>query len=495
MPRRLVAGVDSSTQATKVVLVDVDDGGLVATGRAAHEVTGVHGVRESDPTRWWAALGEALAMAGHGADVAALAIGGQQHGLVVADATGTPLRPAILWNDTRAAAEARDLVDALGGGEAWAQAVGSVPVAAFTVSSWAWLRRYEPAVADATRAVRLPHDFLTEQLTGRAVTDRGDASGTGWWSPLTGAYVTEILDLPLVRLDPAPLPGVAAWQRPAGEVTAQAAGATGLPAGALVGVGTGDNMAAALGLGLRPGEPVMSFGTSGTAYVVSTAPTADPTGVVAGFADATDRYLPLACTLNCTLAVDRVAAWLGLDREAVEPGGAVVVLPYLDGERTPDLPHAPGTITGLRHTSTPGHILLAAYEGAVSSLLDALGRVEALSSPSVADAPLLLVGGGSRGRVWQDVTARLSGRTLHVPDAEELVALGAAAQAAGLLTGERPDEIARRWGTRCGRTVEAPPRDEATWARIRSVRAGLEAYNHAPPGSPAEGYTTGTAST
>jgi xylulokinase len=467
---RLVAGIDSSTQATKVLVVDPEDGRVVASGRAAHHVSGSGGARESDPDDWWRALGEALQASGRAADIAALAVGAQQHGLVVLDGEGQPLRPAILWNDTRADVESRELTAALGGRERWVERVGSVPLPAFTVASWAWLRRHEPSVVEAARGIRLPHDLLTERLTGVAVTDRGDVSGSGWWSTADEAYDEEVLRLPAVALDAGLLPEVMDWREPAGEVTSRAARSLGLRSGALVGVGTGDNMAAAMGLGIEPGEPVLSFGTSGTTYLITEArPVGDPSGVVAGFADATDRFLPLSCTLNCTLAVDRFAGWLGRDREDVEPGGRAVVLPFLDGERTPDLPRAAGSVTGLRHDTTPGQVLLAAYEGAVYSLLDALRSIEAVTAPIAQDVPLLLVGGGSRGPVWQEVAARLSGRPLVIPQADELVALGAAAQAASLLTGERPDAIARRWETRKGRSVAAVPRDDEVLARIAAT--------------------------
>src|SRR5262249_30658580 len=163
-----------------------------------------------------------------------------------------------------------------------------------------------------------------------------------------------------------------------------------------------------------PGVPLVSLGTSGTAYAVSLRAAADPSGVVAGFADASGRYLPLACTLNCTLAVDRIAGWLGLDREQVEPGGEVVVLPFLDGERTPNRPHASGVMAGLRHASTRGQILRATYEGAVVSLLEALDLIDEHGSGLRAGAPIVLIGGGARGRVWQDTVLRLSGRPLLV---------------------------------------------------------------------------------
>src|SRR5215218_1193899 len=466
---QLAAGVDCSTQATKVLLVDPDDGRVVATGRAPHEVAGTGGARETDPEIWWHALRAALAQTGRAGDVAAIAVAGQQHGLVVLDDDGRPLRPAILWNDTRSAPEATELTEALGGSQAWAERVGLVPVPSFTATRWAWLRRHEPRVAGATQAVRLPHDFVTERLCGRGVTDRGDASGTAWWSTRDELYAKEVLEL--IGLDAALLPTVLGPREPAGDITASAAHELGLRAGTPVGPGTGDNMGAALGLGAAAGEPVVSLGTSGTAYAVMAERAVDPTGTVAGFADASGRFLPLAATLNATLAVDRLAAWLDLDREAAAERTAVVVLPYLDGERTPNLPRAAGMIAGLRHSTTREEILLAAYEGAAASLVEALDLLAEQGSGLDPDAPVLLVGGGARGKVWQRVVARLSGRPVQVPDAEELVALGAAAQAAARLSAEPPEAVALRWGTRRGITVEAPAeRDVEALERIRSAR-------------------------
>jgi xylulokinase len=466
--RNLVAGVDTSTQATKVLVVDPDDGRVVASGRAPHDVTGTGGARETDPEVWWRALRAALEQTGRAGAVSAISVAGQQHGLVALDGGGRPLRPAILWNDTRSAPEARELTEALGGAEAWAERIGLVPVPSFTATRWLWLRRHEPATAAATRAVRLPHDFVTERLCGRGATDRGDASGTAWWSTRDEAYSGEVLGL--IDLDRALLPEVLGPREAAGEVGGPAARDLGLAEGTLVGPGTGDNMGAALALGAAAGEPVVSLGTSGTAYAVMEERAADPSGTVAGFADASGRFLPLTATLNATLAVDRVAGWLGLDREAAAERTEVVVLPYLDGERTPNLPRAAGLIAGLRHPTTREEILLAAYEGATASLVEALDLLAEQGSGLDPDAPLLLIGGGARGTVWQRVVARLSGRTVLVPDAGELVALGAAAQATACLFGEAPEEAARRWNARSGRTIEPPPeRDLETLERIRKV--------------------------
>ncbi|MEU3998361.1 xylulokinase [Streptomyces fungicidicus] len=459
----LVVGVDTSTQSTKALVVDVATGRVVASGQAPHTVTSGAG-RESDPRQWWDALCEALRQCGEAAhEAAAVSIGGQQHGLVTLDGHGEPVRPALLWNDVRSAPQGHRLIEELGGAKFWAERTGSVPAASFTVTKWAWLAEHEPDAVRATRAVRLPHDYLTELLTGQGTTDRGDASGTGWWASGTEAYDEEILAH--VDLDPALLPRVV---RP-GEVAGTVRDSHELPfsKGTLVACGTGDNAAAALGLGVRPGTPVMSLGTSGTVYAVTQRRPADPTGTVAGFADARGDWLPLACTLNCTLAVDRVAALLGLDREAVESGHGVTLLPFLDGERTPNLPRSSGLLHGLRHDTTGGQLLQAAYDGAVYSLLAALDLV--LDEDADPSAPLLLIGGGARGTAWQQTVRRLSGRAVQVPRAAELVALGAAAQAAGLLTGEDPAAVARRWETAAGPVLEAVERDEETLDRLAGV--------------------------
>ncbi|MGW6697674.1 xylulokinase [Nocardia sp. NPDC055049] len=457
---RIVIGVDSSTQATKVLAVDIDTGRILGTGRAAHTVS-TGAARESDPDHWWDAYCEAVVATGHADRAHAVAVAAQQHGLVTLDSAGKSVRPALLWNDVRSAPQARAMIGRFGA-EWLAARIGSVPTASFTATKWAWLRANEPRNADRTVAVRLPHDYLTERITGAAVTDRGDASGTGWWN--ADGYDREILDH--IALDPAALPTVLRPHAHAG--VTRSGGPT--PAGIPVAAGTGDNMAAALGLGLEPGVPVLSLGTSGTAYTVARTRPNDPTGVVAGFADATDRWLPLACTLNCTRAVDHVAGLLGRSREDVESGGSVTVLPYFDGERTPDLPTATGSVHGLRHDTTAGQLLQATYDGAVFSLLTALDRVLACDGATVTTSlPLLVIGGGAQGTAWQNTVRRLSGRPLILPATAEVVAMGAAAQAASLLTGERADAVARRWHTRHGTTLDPLPRDTATVERLAAT--------------------------
>ncbi|WP_351222375.1 xylulokinase [Streptomyces sp. NPDC002133] len=476
----VVIGVDSSTQSTKAVVTDAATGRILAVGRAPHTVTGDGGARETDPEGWWQALREAVAAAlkesGTAAsDVIGIAVAGQQHGLVTLDSAGRPLRPALLWNDTRSAPQAAALTEALGGPDAWLARTGSVPVASMTAAKWQWLREHEPAVAEAAAAVRLPHDFLTERLTGVAATDPGDASGTCWYSTATGAYDPGLLDL--VGLDAALLPTVATGgAERVGPLTRAAAAALGLPEGIAVAAGTGDNMAAAVGLGFGGAglldHPVVSLGTSGTAFAATR--TRAVSAALAGFSATDGTHLPLACTLNCTLAVDKVAALLGLGREDAEPGGEAVVLPYLDGERTPDLPHASGLLTGLRHTTTAGQLLGAAYEGAVFTVLRALDELLVAvgldpDGPGVRSRPLRLIGGGAQGRTWVETVRRLSGRPVLIPEAQELVALGAAALATGAATGDDPVAVATGWGTGRGHELPAVERDQATWERIEAV--------------------------
>ncbi|MFI5805510.1 xylulokinase [Streptomyces sp. NPDC051561] len=475
----VVLGVDSSTQSTKVAVVDREAGRILGTGRAPHTVTGESGARESDPERWWqaltAAVAEGLAESGvRPTAVTGIAVAGQQHGLVALGANGRPLRPAILWNDTRSAPQAAALTEEQGANW-WLERTGSVPVASLTATTWQWLREHEPRTVAATTALRLPHDHLTARLSGVAATDPGDASGTGWFHTGTGAYDPEILQL--LGIDRDLLPEVApTGATRIGTLTPEAATALGLPAGIPVAAGTGDNMAAAIGLGLgRAGlldHPVLSLGTSGTVFAATRSRPTSPG--VNGFAAADGSYLPLGCTLNCTLAVDKVAALLRLDREDATPGGRAVLLPYLDGERTPDLPHASGLLTGLRHATTPQQLLGAAYEGAAFTVLNALDELvtacgEDPTDAAVAARPLRLIGGGAQGRTWVDTVRRLSGRPVVLPAATELVALGAAALAAGAATGADPVEIATSW--KSGSDIELPPleRDMGTWARIDGV--------------------------
>lgn len=476
--QRLVAGVDCSTQATKVVVIDVDSGRLVATGSSPHELDHHGGNSESDPEGWWSALALALAQTGRASEISAISVAAQQLSLVVTDDQGAVLRPAILWNDTRSSREAKQLEEALGGTTVCVARLGSRLRPGQTLPSWVWLRRHEPEIAGRTRAIRLPHDFLTERLSGEAVTDRGDASAAGWWAIDEDRHAPEVLAHELVQIDPEMMPRVLKADEPAGKLTPSAAEHTGLPVGIPVGCGTGDNMAAAIALAIEPGEPVVSLGTSGTVYARSDVANPDASGRLTVQASASGDFLPLGCVLNATLATDRFAEMLSLDRDAVADRTSVVTMPYFGGERLPDRPLATGTITGVRSDTTAAEILLATYEGVVYSLLDGLDALHASAEPGISDdAAITLVGGGAQGRVWRETIRRLSGRALALPTETELVAWGAAAQAAATLTGDSSVEIARRWDVRRGPLEPARERDDEALERIREVREAAEGLN------------------
>jgi xylulokinase len=462
----LVLGVDSSTQSTKVEMRDADTGELIGSGRASHPATSPpHS--EQDPEKWREALVEARRQAGTPA-VVAMAIAAQQHGLVALDDRAQVIRPAKLWNDTESAPDAAWLVDQLGGPEPWVKACGSVPVASFTISKLSWLHRCEPEKFDRLARVLLPHDWLTFRMSGRFTTDRGDASGTGYWSPAEGRWRTDLLDVVDDAKD---------WD----ECLPEVLGPTEVVRereGAVIAPGTGDNMAAALGIGLEPGQVAMSIGTSGTVYTVSDEPTVDPKGYVAGFADATGRFLPLACTLNAMRVIDTFARLLqvdltGFDQLALagEPGaGGLVLLPYLDGERTPNLPAATGTIGGLRADVTPEQIARAAVEGVVCGLLDALEALRVGGVPVRPAEGIVLLGGGARLHAFQRVLADLARAPVTVPRGEP-VATGACVQAAAALHQAAPDEVASAWDLGKGYPVE--PDDGVDSRAVRAAYAEL----------------------
>jgi xylulokinase len=396
-------------------------------------------------------------------------VGAQQHGMVCLDEAGQVVRPALLWNDTRSAQAATDLIAELPGGAAgWADAVGLVPVASFTVTKLRWLAQNEPDAAARTRAVCLPHDWLTWQLAGAPglealATDRGDASGTGYWSPLTEGYRSDLLKL---AFDATP-----ALPRVLGPHDSPGTAAPSFGAG-LLAAGTGDNAAAALGLGARPGDVIVSIGTSGVVSAVTEKPTTDPTGTVAGFADATGRFLPLIATLNAARVLSATAKLLGatlselsrLALSAPSGSGGLVLVPYLEGERTPNRPDATGALHGLQpHTMTAAHLARAAVEGLLCGLADGM---DALVSQGVEVSRVLLVGGGARSEAVRRIAPTVLGLPIVVPEPGEYVADGAARQAAWALGGsDQPPS----WRAGEQATYEGSP-DPAVRAHYAEVR-------------------------
>jgi len=440
--RPFVAGVDSSTQSCKIVICDPASGKIIREGRASHPEGS-----EVDPQAWWEAFLEAVRAAGGLDDVRALSVGGQQHGMVCLDERGEVIRPALLWNDTRSAEAARELILERGDGDSetgarwWAQATGLVPVASFTVTKLRWVADNEPENARKIAAICLPHDWLSWKIRGgfEAVgleglcTDRSDASGTGYMDRADAVYRGEILAqalrislkeaeaiiLPKI-CEPMEAMGFGDPRHGWGEIA--------------IGPGCGDNAGAALGVRLGVGQALLSLGTSGVVAVVSETPVEDPSGQVAGFADASGHWLPLACTLNASRILDAIGAMSGLSYEeldeaalSVPDAGGLRLVPYFEGERTPNLPDATARLEGMTlKNSTRAHLARAGVEGLLTHMRFALECVRELGVPI---EKVLVVGGGARSRAVQSLAAEFLGVPVEFPEAAEYVALGAARQA------------------------------------------------------------------
>jgi xylulokinase len=426
--------VDSSTQSVKVVIRDAHTGELVRQGRASHPDG-----TEVDPAHWLTAIHTAFEDAGGLDDVEAISIAGQQHGMVALDSDGEVIRPALLWNDTRSAKEADDLNREVGGDPVIARKVGSKLVASFTASKVRWMADHEPQNASRVASIALPHDWLSWQLQGgkdltKLFTDRSDASGTGYFDPSTSHYRDEIVRLALRHDQNFTLPRIIEPSQFGGTTLA------GIP----IAAGAGDNAGAALGIQAQPGDVIVSLGTSGTAFAVSETATHDPSGEVAGFADATGRYLPLVCTLNAARILDAACRILGKTHDevgqlalAAKPGAnGLTLLPYFEGERTPNRPKATGVFAGMNlSNSNPEDIARAMVEGMLAGLADAVDSLVALG---VGVNRILLIGGAAKNPAVPVIASALFGREVLVPPAGEYVADGAAKQAAWALLGQMP---------------------------------------------------------
>jgi xylulokinase len=450
MARTTVLGIDSSTQSTKALLVDAGTGEVLAQRRAPHPDG-----TEVDPRAWLAALDDAAGP--FLAEAAAVSVGGQQHGMVALDEHDAVVRDALLWNDTRSAPQARRLVEEMGGAAACAEELGSVLVASMTSTKLRWMAEHEPEHAARTHRVLLPHDYLSHHLDADRssfFTDRGDASGTGYF------------ELPQVAAAPNAVMGRTA-------------------AGAVLAAGTGDNMAAALGVTLGPGDVSLSIGTSGVAAMVSETRTADPSGLVTGFADATGRYLPMATTLNAARILEFGARVLGVDHAGLaelalagRPGaGGVTLLPYLDGERTPDRPEARATLHGMSSRTGREDIARACVEGLLCSLADGVAALE--RATGTAAERILLIGGGAQSEAVRRLAPAVLGRPVLVPAPAEYVALGAARQAAWALSGE--DEPPA-WALAGARQYEAEPTPGVLEA-YRTLRDRTAGWSRPPAGA------------
>ena len=448
----LFVGIDSGTQSTKAVIVSGGDGRVLATHAATYDIlpSDVPGTKEQRPADWVSALDACLtavvqAVGARATEVAGVGISGQQHGFVPLDAEGRVIRPAKLWCDTSTAPQCATMLERLGGKARAIDLLGNAIPAGFTASKILWLKEHEPANFARLATVLLPHDYLAFWLTGRRQMEWGDASGTALMNVRSRAWSTEALAAIDASLA-SKLPPLVDSREPAGVVRGDLAGRWGLRDGVVV-CGSGDNMMGAVGTGnVRDGIVTASFGTSGTIYACSEQPIVDPAGEVAAFCDATGRWLPLVCTMNVTVATEMVRTLFGLDHAGfsaaaatVPPGShGLLLVPFFEGERTPDVPDGTGVWLGARPaTSDAAHMARAAMEGVTLGLNYGLNRMRSLG---LAPREIRLTGGGARSAVWRQVAADIFECPVVCPVQEEGAAYGAAVHAMWVARHARGDD-------------------------------------------------------
>jgi xylulokinase len=434
-------GVDCGSQGTKAVVVDGEDGRVLGSGYVGYGlIEGLpHGHREQYPSTWVEAMAgsvkDALREAKIKGKVVGVGVSGQQHGFVPLDARGEVIRPAKLWNDTSTAEECKWLIEHLGGVREVVKLTGNTILPGFTAGKILWLRRHEPENYNRLTTVLLPHDYLNYWLTGRTTMEPGDASGTALMDVRTRQWRKEVID----TIDPAlfvKMPRIQASSEPSGTLRQEAADRLGLPEGILVSAGGGDNMMGAIGTGnTRPGIVTVSLGTSGTIYAYSGKPIVDPIGEAHAFCDSTGAWLPLVCTMNVTVATEAVRSLLTLSyrelEEAVEaaPVGSngIMLLPYLTGERTPNVPDGKGVLYGLTPENfNKCNLIRATMEGATMGLNFGFNRLKEMG---IEPSEVRLTGGGSKNLAWRKMCADVFGVETVCLRVDEGAAYGAALQA------------------------------------------------------------------
>lgn len=463
MMRDIVAGIDSSTQSCTVMLRELKTGVVVAEAKAPHPPS-TPPCSEQDPRVWWEALKIALhELRDWWPRIAGLAVGGQGHGLVILDKHDNPLRPAKLWNDTESAPEALELSDKLPA-EQWAALTGSVPGPAMTISKLAWTEQHCPGLLAASHRIMLPFDYLVYKLSGSFVTERGGASGTGYFNPFDNTWQPQLAELVNPDIDwLARWPTIIPSSQAAGKVIPEA----GLEelTGAIVGVGTGDNMSAALGMNLLPGDMAISIGTSGTLYGISPEGIIDSSGTINGYADATEQFMPMITTLNAAKVTDTFRRILRVSTDEFDemaltatPGAhGLTLLPWLDGERTPNLPHQTGQLHGILTTTTANDIARAAIEGVLCGLLS--GGKKLAEHNFISNGRLVITGGGAKSKAYCQILADLTGKTVYISPVGETAAAGAAVQAAAAVLTLSNAELAARWS--CPLEIAAVPQHDS----------------------------------
>ena len=490
----ILLGIDCGTQSTKVVAMDWETGDILASGGGAYGfVEGLpEGAMEQDPA-WWVAAAEkgvreVLSILGpRKAEIAGIGVSGQQHGLVVIDQNGKVLRPAKLWCDTSTTSECREITSALGGDAGALSFVGNTIRTGYTAPKILWLAHHEPEIWDQTATVLLPHDYLNFWLTGEKRMEYGDASGTALLDIVTRTWSDRAVEVNANGLFER-LPPVGPSSEPCGVLRDSLCQAWGLSKAPLVSSGGGDNMMAAIGTGnVQVGEVTASLGTSGTLFAFSDMPVTDPYGEVAAFCDSTDHWLPLICTMNLTLISEHVRklfGWSYDEMDAVvsaEKPGSLVFLPYLTGERTPDLPAARGVLANISlNNFTAGGLARAAVESVILGLGYGLNRFHELGVPV---SSIRLTGGASSSPVWRQLCADIFGVPTIALDSAKGAASGAAIQAGWTVLrseGSRHDlpEICQRLvtfddSTRCEPNLTLTDHYAEAMVKSNELRAAL----------------------
>ncbi len=482
-------GIDCGTQGTKAIVLDAASGKVLGQGSAAHNmISGANGRREQDVQQWLAAFEqatrEALIQAGiSGAEIQGIGVSGQQHGLVLLDKQGQVLRPAKLWCDTETAPENDRLLEYLGGESGSLARLGVAIAPGYTVSKLLWTLEQHPGVFAQIDKILLPHDYLNYWLTGRCCSEYGDASGTGYFNVRTREW-----DLPLLEhIDPSgrlcqALPELLGAQQPVGQILPHIAQLLELNPSALVSSGGGDNMMGAIGTGnIQPGAITMSLGSSGTVYAFADQPQVSEQPSVATFCSSSGGWLPLICTMNLTNASSAIRELLGLDiaafNEAVSqaPIGAegVLMLPFLNGERVPALPHATGSILGLDSSNlTRANLSRAVVEGTTFGLRYGL---DLLRANGIRSDNIRLIGGGAKSAVWRQIVADVMNTPVICTEHSEAAALGAAIQAAWCFS--RTTDREQSLEQLCMRCVSLDSASE-TRPQAQNVAAYQRVYEH-----------------
>ena len=444
MKERIVAGIDLGTQSLKAVLYDCDQKRIAAQSSCALDLISEDNGTREQKTQWYdEALKNAFEKlpADLRSRVQAVGVSGQQHGFVPLDKDGQALYNVKLWNDTSTAEECRLLTEKAGGTDAVLQEAGNLMLPGFTAPKILWFKRHYPEQWKKLRYIMLPHDYINYVLTGNYVAEAGDASGSALFNPAKRAWSSKLCSLIDENLYDLLAPLIASDKK-AGTVNKQAAESLGIPEGIPVSSGGGDNMMGAIGTGtVSDGFLTMSMGTSGTLYAYSDKPIADPLHGLSGFCSSTGGWLPLLCTMNCTVATEQIRSLFGLSISEFESFAAkaqpgcqgVRILPFFNGERTPNLPNGRASISGLTMTNASReNICRAAMESAVFALK---GGLDTFKKLGFEPKEIRLIGGGSKSPLWRQIAADIMNVPITVPVSEEAAALGAAVQALWCLEG------------------------------------------------------------